>query len=149
MGVRQRERGETLGRSRNPLRVLMTLFTVVPSTINDYLAYILPHTLVLHWMIGGLIALSSMGLAASAILRKSSTEKHDRQRGVEPRKRAQGTMSASSIMRIVKRSTSCWNRAPFRWGVAGPLAPTSARASSTQNSLVSYRTLPETPKSHF
>lgn len=34
-------------------------------------------------------------------------------------------------------------------GVAGPLAPTSARASSTQNPLVSYRTLPETPKSHF
>lgn len=64
-------------------------------------------------------------------------------------KRAQGTMSASSIMRIVRRSTRCWNRAPFRWGVAGPLAPTPARPSSTQNSLVSYRTLPETPKSHF
>lgn len=53
--------------------VLMTLFTVVPSTINDYVAYNLPHTLVLHWMIGGLIALSLMGLGASAILRKSST----------------------------------------------------------------------------
>lgn len=53
--------------------VLMTLFTVLPPTINDYVPYNLPHTLVLHWMIAGLIALSLMGLAAAAILRKSST----------------------------------------------------------------------------
>lgn len=53
--------------------VLMTLFTVVPSTINYYVAYNLPHTLVLHWLIAGLIALSLMGLAAEAILRKSRT----------------------------------------------------------------------------
>jgi hypothetical protein len=49
--------------------VLMTLFTVMPSTINDYVVYNLPHTLVLHWMIAGLITLILMGLA---ILKKSS-----------------------------------------------------------------------------
>jgi len=52
--------------------VLMTFFTVVASTLNDYVAYNLPHTLVLHWMIARLIALISMGLAAAAVLRKSS-----------------------------------------------------------------------------
>ena len=49
--------------------VLMTLFTVMPSTINDYVVYNLPHTLVLHWMIAGLITLILMGLAAAAILK--------------------------------------------------------------------------------
>jgi hypothetical protein len=49
--------------------VLMTLFTVIPSTINDYVVYNLPHTLVLHWMIAGLITLILMGFA---ILKKSS-----------------------------------------------------------------------------
>jgi Na+/H+ antiporter NhaA len=34
--VYQRERGETLGGSRNRYGVLMTLFTVMPSTMNDY-----------------------------------------------------------------------------------------------------------------
>jgi hypothetical protein len=48
----------------------MTLFTVVPSTFNDYVVYNLPHTLVLHWMIAGLITLVLMGLAAAAILKK-------------------------------------------------------------------------------
>lgn len=51
--------------------ILMTLFTVVPSTINDYVVYNLPHTLALHWMIAGLITLVLMGLAAAAILKKS------------------------------------------------------------------------------
>jgi len=52
--------------------ILMTLFTVVPSTINDYVVYNLPHTLVLHWMIAGLFTLVLMGLAAATILKKSS-----------------------------------------------------------------------------
>jgi hypothetical protein len=52
--------------------VLMTLFTVMPSTINDYVVYNLPHRLVLHWMIAGLITLILMGLAVAAILKKSS-----------------------------------------------------------------------------
>jgi hypothetical protein len=50
--------------------ILMTLFTVVPSTLNDYVVYNLPHTLVLHWIIAGLITLILMGLAAAAILKK-------------------------------------------------------------------------------
>lgn len=53
--------------------ILMTLFTVVPSSINDYVAYNLPHELVLHWMIAGLITLILMGVAVAAILRKSNT----------------------------------------------------------------------------
>ena len=52
--------------------VLMTLFTVMPSTINDYVVYNLPHRLVLHWIIAGLITLILMGLAVAAILKKSS-----------------------------------------------------------------------------
>ena len=52
--------------------VLMTLFTVMPSTINDYVVYNLPHRLILHWMIAGLITLILMGLAVAAILKKSS-----------------------------------------------------------------------------
>lgn len=50
--------------------ILMTLFTVVPSTLNDYVVYNLPHTLALHWMVAGLITLILMGLAAAAILKK-------------------------------------------------------------------------------
>lgn len=50
--------------------ILITLFTVVPSTLNDYVVYNLPHTLVLHWMIAGLISLILMGLAVAAILKK-------------------------------------------------------------------------------
>jgi Protein of unknown function (DUF1761) len=53
--------------------ILMTLFTVVPSSINDYVAYNLPHQLVLHWMIAGLITLILMGVAVAAILKKSNT----------------------------------------------------------------------------
>ena len=53
--------------------ILMTLFTVVPSGLNDYVVYNLPHRLVLHWMIAGLITLILMGLAVAAILKKSNT----------------------------------------------------------------------------
>jgi hypothetical protein len=50
--------------------ILMTLFTVVPSTLNDYVVYNLPYTLVLCWMVAGLTTLILMGLAAAAILKK-------------------------------------------------------------------------------
>lgn len=52
--------------------VVVTLFTVVPSALNDYVVYNLPHTLVLHWMIAGLITLILMGLAVAAILKPAS-----------------------------------------------------------------------------
>lgn len=48
----------------------MTLFTVVPSTINEYVVYNLPYTLVLCWMVAGLITLILMSLAAAAFLNK-------------------------------------------------------------------------------
>ena len=48
----------------------MTMFTVVPSTLNDYVVYNLPHTCVMHWMIAGLTTLIMMGLAAAVILKK-------------------------------------------------------------------------------
>ena len=50
--------------------ILMTLFTVVPSALNDYVVYNLSHTLVLEWMIAGVITLILMGLAVSVILKK-------------------------------------------------------------------------------
>jgi hypothetical protein len=52
--------------------VLITLFTVVPSALNDYVVYDLPHRLVLHWMIAGLVTLMLMGLAVAAILKEPS-----------------------------------------------------------------------------
>ena len=54
--------------------VLMTLLTVVPSALNDYVVYSLPHTLVLHWMIAGLVTLMLMGLAVAAILKEPSRQ---------------------------------------------------------------------------
>lgn len=51
--------------------ILMTLFTVVPSAINDYCVYPLPYTLAVKWMIGGLVALIAMGLATAGICQKS------------------------------------------------------------------------------
>jgi hypothetical protein len=52
----------------------MTLLTVVPSALNDYVVYSLPHTLVLHWMIAGLVTLMLMGLAVAAILKEPSRQ---------------------------------------------------------------------------
>ncbi len=52
--------------------ILMTLFTVVPTTLNDYVVYNLPHILVIEWMVAGLVTLILMGLAVAAILKKPS-----------------------------------------------------------------------------
>jgi len=51
--------------------ILATLFTVVPSTINDYVVYDMPHSLALDWMVAGLITLTLMGLATAAILKNA------------------------------------------------------------------------------
>jgi len=51
--------------------ILMTLFTIVPGTLNDYVAYDLPHILAIKWMAAGLITLIIMGLTVSAILQKT------------------------------------------------------------------------------
>jgi uncharacterized membrane protein YagU involved in acid resistance len=51
---------------------LATLFTVVPSALNDYVVYKLPHTMVIDWMVAGLITLILMGLVVAAILKRPS-----------------------------------------------------------------------------
>lgn len=49
--------------------ILMSLFTVVPSALNDYVVYNLPHMLVVDWMAAGFVTLVLMGLAVAAILK--------------------------------------------------------------------------------
>jgi hypothetical protein len=51
--------------------IWMTLFTVVPATLNEYVAYHLPYTLPVKWMAAGLITLVLMGLAVAAIVKPS------------------------------------------------------------------------------
>jgi hypothetical protein len=50
---------------------LATLSTVVPSALNDYVVYKLPHMMVIDW-VAGLITLILMGLAVAAILKRAS-----------------------------------------------------------------------------
>lgn len=49
--------------------ILMSLFTVVPSALNDYVVYNLPHMLVLRWILAGFVTLILMGFAVAAILK--------------------------------------------------------------------------------
>ncbi len=49
--------------------ILMALFTVVPASLNEYVAYNLPHMLVVEWIAAGLVTLIAMGLAVAVILR--------------------------------------------------------------------------------
>lgn len=53
--------------------IIMTLFTVVPQFLEQYVTYNLPHRLVVHWMVGGLIVLVIMGLAVAGICKKPTT----------------------------------------------------------------------------
>jgi membrane protease YdiL (CAAX protease family) len=50
--------------------IVMTLFTVVPQTMNDYVAYLIPHRLAIHWMLSGFITLVILGLVVAGICRK-------------------------------------------------------------------------------
>ena len=50
--------------------VLMTLFTIVPSALNDYTVYSLPHILVVKWMAAGGAVLVILGLLVAAICQK-------------------------------------------------------------------------------
>jgi hypothetical protein len=47
--------------------ILMTLFTIVPASLSDYVVYNLPSMLVVRWMVAGLVTLVAMGLAVAAI----------------------------------------------------------------------------------
>ena len=51
--------------------ILATLFTVVPSALNDYVVYKLPHRMVIDWIVAGLITLILMSLAVVAILKRA------------------------------------------------------------------------------
>jgi hypothetical protein len=51
--------------------IAATFFTLVPSTLNDYLVYNIPYTLAVKWIISGLVVLILMGLAVAAMCRKS------------------------------------------------------------------------------
>jgi hypothetical protein len=50
--------------------VVMSLFTVVPPALSDYVAYFLPYTLAIKWMVAGFVTLLVMGLAVAAICKK-------------------------------------------------------------------------------
>ncbi len=51
--------------------IIATLFTLVPSSMNEYVVYNLPYTLVLKWMLSGLVVLVLTGLVVAAICKKS------------------------------------------------------------------------------
>ena len=52
--------------------MLMTLFTIVPSALNDYAAYKLPHMLVVKWMAAGGAVLVILGFLVAAICQKKT-----------------------------------------------------------------------------
>ena len=52
--------------------VLMTLFTVVPSALNEYAVYNLPHMLVVKWMVAGGAVLVILGLLVAALSQKKT-----------------------------------------------------------------------------
>jgi hypothetical protein len=51
---------------------LMTLFTIVPSALNEYVTYNLQHTLVVKWMVSGGVVLVILGLMVAAICQKKT-----------------------------------------------------------------------------
>jgi len=64
----------TRGREQKPwlaqgLRfgVVMTLATVVPYSLSQYVVYIVPHLLALKWMVAGFIQLLILGVIVAAI----------------------------------------------------------------------------------
>src|SRR6266852_4432548 len=50
--------------------VLMTLFTIVPSALNEYVTYNLQHMLVMKWMAAGGVVLVILGLMVAAVCQK-------------------------------------------------------------------------------
>lgn len=50
--------------------VIMTLFTIVPPTLNDYLVYFLPYSLAIKWLVSGFAAMLVMGLVVAAMCQK-------------------------------------------------------------------------------
>lgn len=54
--------------------ILMAFFTAVPAALNDYVAYMIPYTLAIKWMIAGFITLPLMGLAVAGIYQPPKRE---------------------------------------------------------------------------
>jgi hypothetical protein len=52
--------------------VLMTLFTIVPSALNEYVTYNLQHMLVVKWMTAGGAVLVILGVMVAAICQKKT-----------------------------------------------------------------------------
>jgi hypothetical protein len=50
--------------------IIATLFTVVPSTLNQYLSYNIPYSLAAKWIVSALVVLVLMGIAVAAICKK-------------------------------------------------------------------------------
>ena len=52
--------------------IAMGIFTIVCPVLNDYTVYNLPHTLALHWILSGFVAMILMGLVVAGICKPSA-----------------------------------------------------------------------------
>jgi hypothetical protein len=50
--------------------VMMTLFTIVPSSLTEYASYSLPYMLVIKWMVAGGVVLVILGLLVAVVCQK-------------------------------------------------------------------------------
>jgi hypothetical protein len=53
--------------------IVMTFMTVIPYSLSEYVVYIVPHMLVVKWMIAGGIQLVILGLIVAAICKNGVT----------------------------------------------------------------------------
>ena len=51
--------------------IIMTLFTVVPQALSEYVAYNMPYTLPVRWMVAGAVVIILMGVVVAGICKKS------------------------------------------------------------------------------
>lgn len=52
--------------------IIMTLFTVIPYSLSEYVVYIIPHQLAIKWMILGGIQLVILGLVVARIMKEGA-----------------------------------------------------------------------------
>jgi hypothetical protein len=70
----------TRGRENKPWAVqgirygiLMTFLTVIPTSLGEYVVYIIPYMLAIKWMVAGGIQLILVGLLVAAIYKEGAT----------------------------------------------------------------------------
>jgi hypothetical protein len=51
--------------------ILITLFTVIPYSLSEYVIYRVPHILAVKWMIAGAVEIIVLGLVVAGICKKS------------------------------------------------------------------------------